>query len=113
MGRRDDLVQKYAEDMREKCGVDPDMDLLEKVTIGLGPTIYNEDTNTVAGSDTEELNTIKENFLKKKLGLPDDDSLMGGIQAVLTQYGRSNRNKYRAVVYYLLVKHFGKEDAYS
>ena len=113
MGRRDDLIQKYAEDLRTKCDHEPDMNLLEKVTIGLGPTIYNEDSNTVAGSDTEELNTIKQNFLMKKLGMADDESLMGGIQSVIETYGRSNRNKYRAVVYYLLVKHFGKESVYS
>lgn len=113
MGRRDDLIQKYAADLREKCDHEPDMDLLTKVTIGLGPTIYNDDSSTVAGSDTEELNTIKENFLKKKLGLPESESLMGGIQSVITTYGRSNRNKYRAVVYYLLVKHFNKEDVYT
>lgn len=28
-------------------------------------------------------------------------------------YGRSERNKYRAVVYYLLTKHFGKESVYG
>ena len=38
---------------------------------------------------------------------------MGGVQKAIETYGRSNRNKYRAVIYYLLTKHFGKEDAYS
>ena len=33
MGKRDDLIEKYAEDLREKCGMQPDMDLLTKVTI--------------------------------------------------------------------------------
>ena len=113
MGKRDDLIQKYAVELREKCGMEPDMDLLKKVTIGCGPSIYNEDANTVASSDTEELNRIREGFLMKKLGLPDNDSLMGGIQEVIRVYGHSNRNKYRAVVYYMLVKHFGKESAYA
>ena len=113
MGKRDDLIEKYAADLREKCNHEPDMDLLRKVTIGCGPAIYNRDASTVSGSDTEELNTIKENFLMKKLGLKDDDSLMGGIQSVITTYGRDNRHKYRAVVYYLLTKHFGKESVYG
>ena len=112
MGRRDDLIQKYAKDLREKCDVEPDMALLEKVTIGLGPTIYRDDTETVSSSDTKELETVKNNFLKKKLALEESESLMGGIQAVMRVYGHSNRNKYRAVVYYLLVKHFNKEGAY-
>jgi hypothetical protein len=109
MGRRDDLIAKYAEDLRNKCGVTPDMGLLTKVTIGCGPTIYDADACTVAGSDQAELETVKKNFLIKKLGLADGPQLMDAINAVIDAYGRSERNKYRAVVYYLLVKHFGKE----
>ncbi len=113
MGRRDDLIERYAQDLRDKCDHDPDMELLRKVTIGCGPSIYRRDASTVSGSDTAELNTIRENFLMGKLGLPDDDSLMGGIQSVLTTYGRDNRTKYRAVIYYLLTRHFGREAAYA
>lgn len=113
MGRRDDLIAKYAEDLRSKCGVTPDMGLLTKVTIGCGPTIYDADACTVAGSDQAELETVKKNFLIKKLGLADGPQLMDAINAVIDAYGRSERNKYRAVVYYLLVKHFGKEAVYG
>ena len=28
MGKRDDLIAMYAEDLRTKCGMTPDMDLL-------------------------------------------------------------------------------------
>ena len=113
MGKRDDLIAKYAEDLKEKCGMTPDMDLLTKVTIGCGPAIYNDDASTVAGSQASELETIKENFLMKKLGLADSPALMEGIDAVLETYGKSNRNKYRAVVYYMLAKHFKKESVYG
>lgn len=113
MGKRDDLIAAYAADLKEKCGVTPDMDLLTKVTIGLGPAIYNDDSSTVAGSDQSELDTIRENFLVKKLGLADGPELGAAIDKVMEQYGRSNRNKYRAVVYYLLAKHFGKESTYA
>ena len=113
MGKRDDLIAKYAEDLTSKCGMTPDMDLLTKVTIGCGPSIYNDDASTVAGSQTSELETIKENFLMKKLGLKDSPDLMAGINSVIETYGKSNRNKYRAVVYYLLVKHFKKEGVYA
>ena len=112
MSKRDELIVKYAADLKEKCGVDADMDLLTKVTIGCGPSIYNADSSSVSGSDDSELATVKNNFLIKKLGLSDGASLDEGIAAVMEQYGQSNRNKYRAVVYYLLTKHFGKESAY-
>jgi hypothetical protein len=113
MSKRDELIAKYAADLKAKCKINPDMDLLTKVTIGCGPAIYNADSETVAGSDESELETVRKNFLIKKLGLADGPKLMEAINAVIDTYGRSERNKYRAVVYYMLVKHFGKEAVYA
>lgn len=113
MGKRDDLIAKYAEDLQNKCGMTPDMDLLTKVTIGCGPAIYDADASVVAGSQPSELETVKTNFLIKKLGLADGPELMDAIDAVIETYGRSERSKYRAVVYYMLVKQFGKEGVYA
>lgn len=113
MGKRDDLIARYADDLRSKCGVEPDMDLLTKVTIGCGPTIYDADAATVAASQPAELETVKHNFLINKLGLPDGPELMEAIEQVMQTYGMSERNKYRAVVYYLLTRHFGKEHVYG
>lgn len=113
MSKRDDLIAIYASDLQEKCKVTPDMALLTKVAIGLGPAIYNSDAATVAGSQASELETIRAKFLIKKLGLPDGPELMAGINAAIETYGRSNRNKHRAVIYYLLTRHFGKEAVYA
>lgn len=113
MGKRDEWIAKYAEDLKTKCGMEPDMDLLTKVTIGCGPAIYNADAQTVAATQESELETVKNNFLIKKLGLDDSPALMEGINAVIEVYGQSERNKYRAVVYYMLTKHFGRESIYG
>lgn len=113
MGKRDELIAKYADDLKNKCKVTPDMALLTKVTIGCGPSIYDNDAQTVAASDKDELERIKSNFLIKKLGLKDGANLMEGINAAIEAYGKSERNKFRAVFYYLLVKHFGREAAYK
>ncbi|CUH65038.1 hypothetical protein TG4357_01645 [Thalassovita gelatinovora] len=113
MGKRDDLIVQYADDLKNKCGMDPDMDLLTKVTIGCGPAIYNADASTVAATQESELETVKTNFLIKKLGLEDGPDLMAAINSVIETYGRSERNKYRAVVYYMLTKHFKKEAIYG
>ena len=113
MSKRDDLIVKYAADLKEKCGVTADMDFLTKVTIGCGPSIYNRDASTVSASDQSELDTVKNNFLIKKLGLSDGPKLDEAINAVMDQYGRSTKAKYRAVVYYLLAKHFNKESVYK
>jgi hypothetical protein len=93
--------------------MEPDMALLTKVTVGCGPSIYNADSETVAASDPSEVARMRQNFLIRKLGLPDGKPLDDAIQAVFETYGMSERNKYRAVVYYMLVKHFGKEAAYG
>ena len=113
MGKRDDLIAQYADDLKNKCGMEPDMDLLTKVTIGCGPAIYNADSSTVAGSQDSELATVKQNFLINKLGLADGPELMDGINTAIETYGKSERNKFRAVFYYLLTKHFGKEAIYG
>jgi len=113
MSQRDELIQKYAADLKDKCGITPDMDLLTKVTIGCGPAIYNADASTVAGSDQAELDTVKKNFLEGKLGLSANDNLDDAITNVIEQYGRSNPKKHRAVIYYLLTKHFKKESIYN
>jgi len=113
MGKRDELIAKYADDLKNKCGMTPDMDLLTKVTVGCGPAIYNADASTVAGSDEAELETVKNNFLIKKLALSDSPDLMDAINKAIDIYGRSERNKYRAVIYYMLTKHFGKESIYG
>lgn len=113
MGKRDEWIAKYADDLTNKCGMAPDMALLTKVTIGCGPSIYNADAQTVASSQESELELVKKNFLMKKLGLDDSPALMEGINKAVETYGKSERNKYRAVVYYMLTKQFGKESVYG
>jgi hypothetical protein len=113
MSKRDALIEKYAADLQNKCKITPDLALLTKVTIGCGPSIYNADAETIAASDPEELARVRKNFLMGKLGLPDSPALDEALNAVIETYGRSERNKYRAVVYYMLVKHFGKDAVYG
>lgn len=112
MSKFDDAVAKYtAESKNLKLGLSEDY--IRKVAKGLGPSIYNADAETVAGSDPEELKTVKNNFLIKKLGLNDGPELDKAIDEVMEQLGRSNRNKYRALVYGLLAQKFNKESVYD
>lgn len=113
MNNRELLIAKYAADLKEKCGVTVDMDLLTKVTIGCGPAIYNDDASTVASSQQSEIETVKNNFLIKKLGLANTPELDKALDLVFEKYGKSNKHKYRAVVYYLLTVHFKKESIYK
>ncbi|MBM1107422.1 DUF2853 family protein [Aurantibacter crassamenti] len=111
--KREELIEKYVADIKDKFGETPDMDLLTKVTVGLGPAIYNLDASKVSGSDDKELETVKKNYLIKKLGMDDSPKLMEAVKSVMDTYGSSNRNKHRAVIYYMLCKHFKKAAVYN
>ncbi|WGH77472.1 DUF2853 family protein [Jannaschia ovalis] len=113
MSKLDEKVGKYIDVVRSKLGEEPDVDLLRKVTRGCGPSIYNADSETIAAGQPGELATVKNNFLIKKLGLSDGPKLDEAIDAVIERYGRGDTNKYRAVIYYMLTKHFGKEGVYN
>lgn len=112
MSKFDEKVALYQSFMDEKK-LEYNTDLLKAVTKGLGPSIYKRDAETVSGSDTKELETVKKNFLIKKLGLDDSPKLDDAIASVIEQIGKSERTKYRAVVYYLLTVHFKKENIYG
>lgn len=112
MSKLDELVEKYIEDAKKIEG-NPDESLIRTMAKSMGPSIYNRDASTVSSSDEKELETVKKNFLMKKLGLSESDDLDGAIDAVMEKYGKSNRNKHRVVVYYLLTKHFNKESVYN
>jgi len=87
-----------------------DMDLLRKVTKGLGPSIYNNDSNKVACSQKSELERVNTNYCQKKLGVSAADGEKA-VAAACEKY--SERSKHRAVFYYLVCKDLGKESVYA
>ncbi len=111
MTKTEEKIAKYVENAKE-LGLELSEELIEKVTKGLGPSIHNKDAETVSCSDKSELERVKTNFLEKKLGLSGDD-LMEAVEEVCQKMGSSNRNKYRALFYALLVKKFSKESVYA
>jgi len=112
MSKLDEKVALYKKFMDDR-DIRSNNDLLRAVTKGLGPSIYKADAETVSGSDAKELATVKNNFLIKKLGLEDSPELDEKIAEVMERIGKSERKKYRAVVYYMLMKKFDKEAVYG
>ena len=112
MSKFDEAMDGYMADCK-KLGIDVDATLLKKVAKGLGPSIYRADASKVSGTDPDELARVKKNFLIGKLGLKDGPKLDEGINAAIETMGKSNRNKQRAIFYYLLVKHFRKASVYK
>ena len=112
MSKLDEKLALYTEEAK-KLGIAIEADLFKLVTKGLGPSIYKDDAELVSCSEKSELETIKKNFLIKKLGLEDSEKLDAAIAAVCEKMGTDNRTKYRAIFYYLLVKEFGAEAVYQ
>ena len=114
MSKFDEKVELYTKDIEKFNNGICDVELLKKVVKGLGPSIYNNDSERVSCSDNEELARVRENFLKKKLSLTNsDEELDQSIKEVCEQLGSANKNKFRATFYYLLVKKYGAEAVYA
>jgi hypothetical protein len=112
MSKLDEKIELYTKSAND-LNLGLDSEFIAAVTKGLGPSIYNKDAQSVSCGDSSELETVKKNFLIKKLGLEDSDKLDDAIKAVCQKMGTSNRNKYRALFYALLAKEFGKESIYA
>jgi len=112
MSKFDDCIDTYKKQLT-KLKVKVDEKLLRAVAKACGPSLYNKDASTVAGSDPAELNRIKKGFCAKKLGVKPGAKLDSAMDNVMKKMGKGNRNKYRAVVYYLLTKELKKTSKFK
>lgn len=112
MGKFDDCIEKYESEFK-KLKIKVDSKLLRKVAKGCGPSLYKADASKVSSGDAKELARVKKNFLIKKLGLKDTPRLDDAIADTVKAFGKGNRNKYRAMFYYLLVVQLKKKSFYK
>ncbi len=113
MGKLDDLLEKMDQEMKNKLGMKTvDSKLLKAIAKSLGPSLYKKDAEKVACSDPKELDRVKKNFCVKKLGAADTPKLDEHIKGVCEEMGAKNRNKYRVIFYYLLVKKLKKSKVF-
>jgi hypothetical protein len=68
MATKQEKLELYLEELK-KFDSNPDTQKLEKIVDLLGPSIFNNDSETVACSDKEELERIKNSSVIEKLGL--------------------------------------------
>ncbi len=71
------------------------------------------DTASVAFGDEEELATVRQNFLKKKLGLDLPDAELDAAIAEVGQRLAGVRRRSRLTVYYMLAEKFDKLDVFK
>ena len=89
-----------------------DTAIIDKMASTYRLVLSNRDSALVSASDAEELKTVRENFLKKKLGLTQsDEELDQAIADVIAQMKDGKPNP-RLAVYYLLAEKFDKLDAF-
>jgi hypothetical protein len=95
-------IKKYVSDVNEAA--------VAGIVRHLGIALRSKDASLVAATDPEELKTVRESWLKKKLALTDSDAELDKvIHGVMTKM-KADRMKERVTVYYLLAEHYGKLD---
>lgn len=104
-------MEKCVQQMKEQK-IRVDRPLLDAIGKSLGPSLYKRDALLVAAAQKSELETIKKNFLIKKLGCEDGPKLDKAMQKAVDKIGRSRKNKLRPVFYYILVKELKKESVF-
>jgi len=113
MGKLEEKIAQYVSANKE-LGLGLSEELIGKVAGSLGPSIHQQDSEMVScGSESERVR-VRENFLKKKLGLTQPDhELDEAVINVCERMGTDNKRKYRALFYALLAKNFGKTAIYA
>jgi hypothetical protein len=111
--KKEAKIKLYTADVQKHYGSVDDT-FLAIVVKNLGPSIYRKDAELVSCSDPKELDTVRKNFLIKKLGYDksENEMLNGEIQKVCETL-KGVRTKYRATFYYILAKNLKKESALS
>jgi outer membrane protein OmpA-like peptidoglycan-associated protein len=86
---------------------DADEGVVNKIVNYCGIALQSRDGQLVAMADPKECETVRENYLKKKLGLTQSDSVLDDAIQSVREVMKADRTKNRVTVYYLLARHFG------
>ena len=105
-------IALYVKDITKHYG-EVDEDFLAIIVKNLGPSIYRKDAELVSCSDPKELDTVRRNFLTKKLGIDASKAVLDAAIQDVCEELKGVRTKYRATFYYRLAKKFKKESFLS
>lgn len=90
-----------------------DKAVVEKMASTYRLVLSKRDSASVSASDPAELATVRENFLKKKLGLTQPDAELDAAIAEVMASMKDGKANPRLAVYYLLAEKFGKLSVFS
>jgi uncharacterized protein YdiU (UPF0061 family) len=95
-----DDIKRYQPNVNEKA--------LAAIVKHLGIALQNADAALVSCSSKDELATVRESWLKKKLGLTDDDAKLDKIIKDVCATMKADTRKSRVTFYYLAAEKAGK-----
>ncbi len=98
-------VKKYASNADDKA--------IAGIVRYCGIALQKRDSSLVSFSDKAEVARVRDNFLKKKLGLTNADAELDQAIASVADKMKVDRTKNRVTVYYLLAEHYGKLSVFS
>jgi outer membrane protein OmpA-like peptidoglycan-associated protein len=85
-----------------------DLKVIDAIVRYCGISLQNHDSSLVSFSDVAEVGRVRENYLKKKLGLTGSDTDLDEAISDVGERMKADRTKNRVTVYYLLAEHFRK-----
>jgi len=110
--KKEAKIALYTKDVAKHYGK-VDEAFLAIIVNNLGPSIYKKDAESVACSDPKELETVRKNFLVKKLGMRESQEVLDSAIKEVCEEMKASRNKYRATFYYALAKKLKQESKLS
>ena len=81
-----------------------DEDVVRKIVNYCGISLNSRDGKFVACTDETERNTVRDGFMKKKLGLKGDDANLDAKVMAVCEHMKKDRLKNRVIFYYLLAQ---------
>lgn len=101
------MAEDWAVDVRKYDPAAEDS-VIAAIVRHCGIALRSRDASLVSFTDPDELNTVRESFLKKKLGLTDPDEVLDAAIARVGERMKADTTRNRVTVYYLLAQLFGK-----
>jgi hypothetical protein len=100
------MAEDWAADVR-KYAPNADEAVIAGIVRYCGIALRKRDSSLVSMSDPKETGRVRENFLKKKLGLVEADEVLDAAITAVGETMRAQNFKNRVTVYYLLADRFG------
>jgi hypothetical protein len=106
------MAEDWSADVKKYVS-NPDANAIAGIVRYCGIALQKRDSSLVSFNDKEEVERVRGNFLKKKLGLTNPDAELDAAIKTVADKMKGDHTKNRVTVYYLLADHFGKLSALS